>query len=214
MLVLASNSPRRKQLLQLGGWEFQVVAAHVDENPHPGEGPRAYVLRLAKEKAQVGAQNAPGAEVVVAADTTVVDGVAFLGKPVDAAEAAAMLRRLRARRHQVYTGLVALRRADGLILSDVCVTNVFMRDYSEAEIKAYIATGDPLDKAGAYAIQHTGFDPVEKIEGCFANVVGLPLCLLSRLLAKLGLPPPAKILEPYLKDEGQPCLITNQVLQG
>jgi MAF protein len=213
MLVLASNSPRRKQLLQLGGWAFQSIAADVDEDPLPGEEPRAYVLRLAREKAQVGAQKAPEAQVVVAADTTVVDGVEILGKPANQAEAAAMLGRLRGRRHQVYTGLAAWRREDGLELCDVCVTAVIMRDYSEAEIQAYVATGDPLDKAGAYAIQHTGFDPVERIEVCYANVVGLPLCLLSRLLAQLGLPPPAKLLEPYLRDDARICLISSNVLQ-
>jgi MAF protein len=214
MLVLASNSPRRKQLLQLGGWAFQSVAADVNEDPHPGEEPRAYVLRLAREKAQVGADKAPEAEIIVAADTTVVDGIEILGKPASPSEATAMLARLRGRQHQVYTGLAVWRREDSRQLSDVCVTDVFMRDYGEMEIQAYVATGDPLDKAGAYAIQHTGFDPVERIEFCYANVVGLPLCLLSRLLAQLGLPPPAKLLEPYLSNGQRTCIITGHALQG
>lgn len=203
MLLLASNSPRRKQLLALGGWEFSVLAAEIDERPEPGEDPRDYVQRLAAGKAQAVAARAPFDTVVVAADTTVVDGsglpaaegvpeeqfAEILGKPSDAAEATGMLRRLRGRTHQVYTALAVLRVADGLLLTDLCATSVTMRSYTDTEIDAYVASGDPLDKAGAYAIQHTGFDPVAKLQGCYTNVVGLPLCRLMYLLRKMNLAP-------------------------
>src|SRR5204863_5653183 len=110
--------------------------------------------------------------------TTVVDGNDILGKPIDNAEAFAMLTRLRGHTHQVYTGVALLRKSDGLLLKELSVTDVPMRDYSDEEINAYIATGDPLDKAGAYAIQHPQFQPVEHMRGCYASVMGLPLCLV------------------------------------
>jgi MAF protein len=115
----------------------------------------------------------------------VVDGAEVLGKPVDPSDATRMLEQLRARAHQVYTGLALLDAASGRTLTDLCVTDVPMRDYSDAEIRAYVASGDPLDKAGAYGIQHPGFHPVSDMRGCFASVMGLPLCHLVRLLARL-----------------------------
>ncbi len=187
---LASGSPRRRQLLALGGWTFNILPADIDETPFPGENPRAYVLRLAMAKAQAAAAHPRAAGVVAAADTTVVDRGEILGKPTDAAEARQMLARLRSRVHHVYTGIAVLRRVDSLLLSDLCITPVPMRAYTDAEIEAYIATGDPFDKAGAYAIQHTEFHPVVQLNGCYAGVVGLPLCHLARLLARVGLPTP------------------------
>lgn len=193
MLVLASNSPRRKQLLALTGWEFTVLPAQVDESVLPGELPPAYVSRLAETKARA-VFSIPGVDlrrpgvVVIAADTAVVDGTNILGKPQDTQEAEAMLRSLRGRTHQVYTGLAALN-VGGRFLSDMCVSEVVMREYSDAEMLDYIASGDPLDKAGAYAIQHVGFRPVERLQGCYANVMGLPVCHLVRLLAGFGLHP-------------------------
>jgi nucleoside triphosphate pyrophosphatase len=215
MLVLASNSPRRRQLLALGGWDFVLLAAPVNERVLPGEAPGEYVLRLAQAKAraaqalletQAAAGRSAATEmipaVIVAADTAVVDlladlseagiagpGQAILGKPIDAIEAEAMLRRLRGHTHQVYTGLAALRTGDDQLLSDVVVTDVPMRNYSDEEMHAYIASGDPLDKAGAYGIQHPGFRPVQNLQGCYANVMGLPLCHLARLLGSLGVYP-------------------------
>lgn len=186
-LILASNSPRRKQLLALTGWDFEVQPANVDENLLPAEHPGDYVLRLAKNKARACAQMIGGSEIILAADTTVVDADAILGKPADSAEAASMLRGLRGHTHQVYTGLAVCRsRADNLV-TDLCITDVPMRSYSDEELQAYIASGDPLDKAGAYAIQHPHFQPVENISGCFASVMGLPLCHLARSLQKLGI---------------------------
>ena len=187
MLVLASNSPRRRQLMALGGWTFTLIPAEVDESPLPGEHPKEYVLRLAESKARAAAAVTPEAALVVAADTTVADGGEILGKPADARQAEAMLRRLRGRSHQVYTALAVLRSTDGWLLTDWCRTEVPMRLYSDEEMSAYIATGDPFDKAGAYGIQHEGFRPVEHLGGCYANVVGLPLCHLVRTLGKMGM---------------------------
>lgn len=188
-LILASNSPRRRQLLALAGWDFTPVSVEVNEDPLPGEKPADYVLRLAVSKAHAAAAQADPEAFIIGSDTTVVLDEAILGKPMDAAEAERILRGLRGRVHQVYTALAILRRADGLLLTDCCITHVLMRDYTDSEMLAYIRSGDPLDKAGAYAIQHTGFHPVEKIEGCFANVMGLPLCHLARLLGRLGITP-------------------------
>jgi len=154
LLILASNSPRRRQLLALADWKFHVVVADVDESVYPNELPADYVLRLAETKARATANRAHDDQIILAADTTVVDGTDILGKPQDNVEAFAMLTRLRGHTHQVYTGVALLRLSDGLLLKELCVTDVPMRDYSDEEIQAYIQTGDPLDKAGAYAIQH------------------------------------------------------------
>lgn len=195
-LILASSSPRRRQLLALAGWVFAVVSVDVDERSLSGENAPDYVLRLARLKASAAADrlvtdlanlgNLDGEKLVIAADTTVVDDGLLLGKPRHAGDARQMLRRLRGRTHQVYSALAVLRLDDGVLLTDLCVTDVLMRNYTDAEIEAYIQSGDPFDKAGAYAIQHMGFCPVERLEGCYANVVGLPLCHLARLLDGLN----------------------------
>jgi len=184
LLILASNSPRRRQLLALGDWEFKVIVADVDESQRQNESPGDYVLRLAETKARAIAAN-PG-QVILAADTAVVDGPDILGKPKDAAEAFAMLTRLRGHTHQVYTGVVLLRQSDGLLLKELSVTDVPMRNYTDEEIHAYIQTGDPLDKAGAYAIQHPQFQPVENLEGCYTSVMGLPMCHVVSMMQKMG----------------------------
>jgi len=198
LLVLASNSPRRRQLLALAGWEFIVSVADVDESPRENESPADYVLRLAKTKAH--AIKADTDQIVLAADTTVVDGSDILGKPKDNEEAVAMLTRLRGRTHQVYTGIALLRVSDGLLLKDLCVTDVPMRNYSDGEIRSYVATGDPLDKAGAYAIQHPEFSPVEMpsnghagMSGCYASVMGLPMCHVARAMRKMHVMPNADV---------------------
>ncbi|TAK11296.1 MAG: septum formation protein Maf [Anaerolineae bacterium] len=213
-LILASASPRRRQLLALGGWSFAVLAADVDEMPHPDEPPGDYVLRLAAEKARAVAAGSPQAWGVVAADTTVVDGGQILGKPANAAEAEAMLRQLRGRTHQVLTGIAVLRLADGLLKTELAATDVPMRAYSDGEMHAYIASGDPFDKAGGYAIQHPEFRPVDALSGCYANVVGLPLCHLTRLLTGLGLPPRADVpaaCQPALEYD---CPVFSRILEG
>lgn len=188
-LILASNSPRRRQLLALTGWKFTVSAANVDESLHANENPADYVLRLAETKARAMAAKADANQILLAADTTVVDGTDILGKPQDSAEATAMLKRLRGHSHQVYTGVAVFRPSDGLLLKDLCVTDVPMRDYSDEEIEAYVQTGDPLDKAGAYAIQHSEFHPVARMDGCFASVMGLPVCHVIRLMRQMDIQP-------------------------
>lgn len=192
-LVLASNSPRRRQLLSLTGWDFTVWVADVDETPLANETPAAYVLRLAQTKARTIAERSPAARLILAADTTVVEGGDILGKPADAAEAVAMLTRLRGRTHQVYTGIALLRSDDNLLLTDLCITDVPMRSYTDEEIHAYVASGDPLDKAGAYAIQHPGFRAVARMDGCYAGVMGLPLCHVVRLMRRMNVPPAADV---------------------
>jgi septum formation protein len=218
-LYLASNSPRRRQLLALTGWNFQVAPADVDETPLPDELPRSYVLRLAEKKARAAALLLAPAGLpvglVLASDTTVVeDGTRILGKPSDPEEAVQMLRRLRGRVHEVYTALAVLRQADGSLFKDVCVTRVPMRAYSDAEIEAYVATGDPLDKAGAYAIQHAGFHPVEDLRGCFAGVMGLPLCHLVRLLRRMGVEPEVDVPLACQQNLAYACPISAAVLRG
>lgn len=192
-LLLASNSPRRRQLLMLTGWKFSVAASDVDESVRPGESPPAYVRRLAEEKARAAAQKAHGEQFVVGSDTTVVLDGDILGKPADAAEALHMLARLRGRTHQVYTGIAVVRLSDSSTRSDVCVADVPMRIYREDEMAAYVASGDPMDKAGAYAIQHAWFKPVASMAGCYASVMGLPLCHLARLMRGFGAPPSADV---------------------
>jgi MAF protein len=213
-LVLASNSPRRRQLLALAGWTFSVSAADVDESVSENESPADYVLRLAETKARAVAGKADAQQIVLAADTTVVDGRDILGKPKDAKEAATMLTRLRGHAHQVYTGIALLRLSDGLLLKDLCVTDVPMRDYSDEEIQAYIQTGDPLDKAGAYGIQHPQFRPVAEMNGCYASVMGLPVCHVIRLMRKMDIQPNTDFFltcETLLEYE---CPVSNAILNG
>src|ERR1051325_1842876 len=212
-LTLASNSPRRRQLLSLAGWQFDVSAANVDETEFPNESPSEYVLRLAETKAR--AVQAAADQVVLAADTTVVDGMDILGKPMDSAEAVTMLRRLRGHTHQVYTGIALLRQSDGLLLKDLCVTDVPMRDYSDAEIHDYVATGDPLDKAGAYAIQHPDFHPVSQMDGCFASVMGLPVCHVLRQMRKIGMQASTDFFASCETSlDYQKCPVSNAILNG
>ena len=193
VLLLASNSPRRRQLLGLGGWAFGVDASNSDESLLGGETPDAYVRRLAEAKARAVAGRAGADQIIIGADTTVVIDDEILGKPADAAEAGVMLRRLRGRTHRVYTGIATLRIRDGALETAVCVTEVPMRAYGDEEIEAYIRSGDPLDKAGAYGIQNPDFQPVAHMEGCYASVMGLPLCHLTVLLRRMNVFPQADV---------------------
>lgn len=190
-LILASTSPRRKALFSLFGFPFKIIPADIDESRQSGESPSDYVSRLAWEKAHEVAEAHEG--LVLAADTIVADGDELLGKPADEAEARRMLEQLRGRTHQVFTGIVLLDTETGDAYDDICRTDVPMRNYSDAEIDAYIATGDPMDKAGAYAIQHAGFHPVEDLEGCYASVMGLPICLLIPGLKRFGFEIPKEL---------------------
>jgi septum formation protein len=212
LLVLASNSPRRRQLLALADWMFSIVVADVDENVHANESPADYVLRLAEKKAR--AISAHDDQIILAADTTVVDGDDILGKPQDNVEAFAMLTRLRGRTHQVYTGAALLRLSDGRLLKSLSVTDVPMRDYSDAEIDAYIQTGDPLDKAGAYAIQHPRFKPVASMAGCFASVMGLPMCHVVRMMRKMDSPPHADVPVKCQTLLEYQCPVSRAILNG
>ena len=211
-LILASNSPRRKQLLALMGLNFVVSIADVDESQYENEMPADYVLRLAEEKAR--AIKADADSIILAADTTVVDGSEILGKPKDDAEAVQMLTQLRGRTHQVYTGLALLRVSAGLLLRDLGVTDVPMRNYSDEEIRAYVATGDPLDKAGSYAIQHPGFSPVASMDGCYASVMGLPLCHLTRTLRKMDIQPNTDVPLHCQQLLEYDCPVFNSILNG
>jgi septum formation protein len=214
VLVLASNSPRRRELLRLGGWSFDTRPAEVDESQCPGEAPAAYVLRLAESKARACGESARVDQTILAADTTVVNEGIILGKPKDHAEAARMLQDLRGHGHQVLTGIVVLRPSDGTMVTDLCVTEVPMRAYGDEEIDAYVASGDPLDKAGAYAIQNRGFHPVESLTGCYASVMGLPLCHLTRSLRKLGIAPTTDIATECQSALSYACPISSAVLAG
>ena len=211
-LILASNSPRRLQLLALAGWKFSVSAANVDESPRPNEEPADYVLRLAEAKARAAVGDTD--QFVLAADTAVVDGMDILGKPKDNAEAIAMLKRLRGHTHQVYTGVALLRLSDGLLLKDVCVTDVPMRGYLDEEILNYVQTGDPLDKAGAYAIQHSGFRPVENMSGCYANVMGLPMCHIIRMMQMINIHPNTDVFAVCETSLGNECAVAETILRG
>jgi septum formation protein len=178
MLVLASRSPRRQEILRQAGIAFTVCAPQVDETPLAGEKPEDYVQRLAAAKA-LAAPCQDGA-TVLGADTTVVIGSEMLGKPENDEDARRMLRLLAARRHEVLTG-VCLKRESGLI-RDFASTAVWFAPLSEREIDEYVASGEPMDKAGAYAIQGLASKFVTRIEGCYFNVMGLPVALVYRRL--------------------------------
>jgi septum formation protein len=191
-LILASGSPRRRQLLPLLGIPFVVKTVQVDERALAGEPPTELVLRVSQAKA-LAANGVRPDELVVAADTIVVLDGAVLGKPGDPGEATMMLRRLRGRPHLVYSGVSVWHPARRRMVRELAESAVWMRDYSDSEIASYVQSGDPLDKAGAYAIQHPEFDPVSRVEGCGLSVVGLPLCHLARALAKFGIVVPANV---------------------
>jgi len=186
--ILASRSPRRRQLLAHLGVPFRVVVPEVEENAAPASSgqPEELAEALAKAKAEAVAKDERDG-IVIAADTIVVDGDTILGKPADESEAAATLRRLRGKTHRVITGLSIVDPGSGQRAASHVVTVVQMRDYSDAEIATYVARGEPLDKAGAYAIQDEQFQPVASYDGCYCNVVGLPLKPLVSLLRRAGL---------------------------
>jgi septum formation protein len=173
-LVLASQSPRRSELLRNAGIGFRVQAAEVDETPFPGELPVNYVRRLARAKA-----DAVAGDLVLGADTAVVIDGQILGKPVDQADAARMLRLLSGRSHEVITG-ICLKGREAWVAHES--TTVFFAPMTEEEIRRYVASGEPMDKAGAYAIQGLASCFVERIVGSYSNVVGLPVAVVYRYL--------------------------------
>jgi len=188
-LILASASPRRLDLLRSIGLSPEVRPVDLDEAPLPSESPEAMVLRLARAKAALAAAaGASRGALILAADTTVAVDGAILGKPASAADAARMLRLLSGRAHSVFTG-IALRAAGehGPAAEEVDESRVHFAPLTDADIATYVATGEPLDKAGAYGIQAGGGRFVERVEGSYTNVVGLPLARFERLLGRMGL---------------------------
>jgi septum formation protein len=192
-LILASASPRRRELLTQAGFIFEIFPAHLPEDPLPNEDPIAYVIRLARAKAEaVFAQLAskgtdPSQLVVLGADTTVTLDQQILGKPADPADASRMLGLLSGRTHRVITG-VALATANGTEVAAE-VTGVRFLTLSADDIADYIATGEPMDKAGAYGIQGRAARWIPRVQGCYFNVVGLPLALVSVMLESIGFKP-------------------------
>jgi septum formation protein len=184
-VLLASASPRRAHLLEAAGIAFDTRATEVDETPEPGERPRDYVRRLALEKARTAASGLD--YVVIGADTTVVVNGRMMGKPADATDAAGMLRQLSGTTHEVLTGIAV--KQGGLEFVDVACTRVTFVPLTPEEIAWYVATGEPEDKAGAYAIQGLASRFVESIEGSYSNVVGLPVSLVYQLLRQAGWAP-------------------------
>ncbi len=183
-IVLASQSPRRKELLGRMGLEFVTQASKIDESAFDGLEARELVATLSREKAQWIARQLDGETLVIGADTVVVRDGAALGKPKDAEDAVAMLLSLSGRDHQVCTGVTVCR--GDRVLTQVEETQVTFRDLTETEVRQYVSTGEPMDKAGAYGIQGLGGLLVEGIRGDYSNVVGLPVCRLGQMLKDFG----------------------------
>jgi MAF protein len=194
-IVLASASPRRAELLAMSGAKVRVQPVGMTEGARPGEAPETLVRRLAQSKAEGALPTAEDADLVLGADTIVVQDGAILGKPATPAAAEAMLLSLAGRTHTVLTGMMLIEPATGRRAASVTESHVRMRPASTAEIKAYVATGSPMDKAGAYGIQDQRHNPVDLAEfsDCFTNVMGLPLCRLGQAMEALGHPAPADL---------------------
>lgn len=201
--------------MELVGYPFQVITADVDESRVNHPDPVANVVETARLKAavilaqQTGTRDRP---VIIAADTTVALDGSMLGKPANPDEAQAMLLALRGRTHHVHTGLVIVSSATGQELAGVSTAVVTMRPYTDEEIEAYVASGDPLDKAGAYAIQHPTFRPVANLEGCYTGVMGLSVCHLLQYLNQLGIPIRASLTAVQASHQGFPCPIFQTLL--
>lgn len=211
-LVLASGSPRRRQLLPLLGLPFVVKAVRIDERILAGEPPSDMVLRVSQAKAHAAGDVRPD-ELAIAADTIVVLDGEVLGKPTDPDNATQMLRRLRGRPHAVYSGISVRHAASLRTVSELGESTVWMRDYSDEEIARYVEGGDPLDKAGAYAIQHAEFDPVSHVEGCWLTVVGFPLCHLGRALAKFGVVVPSNMPGACQAFTQRDCVVSFEIMK-
>jgi septum formation protein len=185
-LILASASVRRAEILRDAGYHFSVLSSAIDETPFAGESPNDLVLRLAEAKGELAAARAVGPAIIIAADTEVVlDGHIF-GKPRSSDDARHMLTKLSGRSHSVLTGVAVVRLPDAERISFVETTRVEFAPLSDEEIARYLATGEPYDKAGAYAIQGYAARYIPRIEGCYFNVVGLPLARLQHALSELG----------------------------
>jgi len=184
-LILASASPRRRELVALLGLPFEVLTAPIDERPREGETAEGLACRLSQKKAHaVAALVGETPAWILSADTVVTHNGEILGKPADRARAREYLTRLRDTAHEVLSGVTLLNALTFTQRTETYRTWVRMRAYSEPELQAYLESGDALDKAGAYAIQHTAFHPVASLEGCYANVMGLPLCMVHQMLVE------------------------------
>jgi septum formation protein len=213
LLILASGSPRRQELMRLLEIPFEVRVPQVDEVIKPGEIPAEVPQRISRLKAEWVAREI-GEGIVVAADTVVVHKGDILGKPCDAEDAAAMLRRLRTERHLVLSGVTVMNGATGKQITELCESKVWLRPMDDAEIKAYVASGDPLDKAAAYAIQNNDFAPVAQVVGCPANVMGLPMCHVVRNLRRMGVTLPTTLPTQCEIRYGYLCALTAYVMPG
>jgi len=192
MLVLASASPRRQELLRNAGIPFVVHPTEIPEIPNPSEDPHAFAERMAKEKAQSVLRQRP-TDVILGADTVVLVDNQILGKPVDSTDATRMLRLLSGRTHTVITGVCLLRTGNRALTTDLCdsrseSTVVIMDALTDYQIARYVATAEPMDKAGAYAIQGSASRWISRIEGDYFNVVGLPISLVFKMLRQHGIP--------------------------
>lgn len=186
-LILGSSSPRRRELLTLMGLVFESARPDIDETPFPDEPAAAYVERMCREKAAAIILESNDPALILTADTTVVHNGQIVGKPADPDEARAMLSSLRGRAHTVLSGLALRNTQQGIIQVRVIETSVYLRSYSDAEINAYVDSGEPFDKAGGYAVQDARFHPVERLQGCATNVMGLPVCAVWAMLRAAGL---------------------------
>lgn len=217
-LILASQSPRRQQLIKLTGYPYHCIAAGVDEESVTHPDPAVNVVQTAQLKARTITGQVSRNELLadhkllVAADTTVALAGTMLGKPASPAEARQMLRELRGRTHEVHTGLVVVDLANKRQVGGVHTAIVAMRNYSDQEIEAYVASGDPLDKAGAYAIQHPGFRPVAHLEGCYLGVVGLSVCHLLQCLIELEVPLAADFTALHQAHQGYTCPLYESIV--
>jgi MAF protein len=211
--VLASGSPRREELLRISGWKVILRPVVLEEVPCLEEAPIAYAKRLALEKAEKARDE--DHLFILGADTIVVHECRILGKPKSEKEATMMLQELQDKAHQVITAIALLDPIGGRSCVDTCETRVPMRAYQDTEIEAYVASGSPMDKAGAYGIQDERFHPVqvEMMEGCYANVMGLPLCHLQRSLGVFGSEAPSVVPERCMAFTNYDCQVYEEILQ-
>jgi len=214
-MLFASQSPRRRQLLALTGWEATWKPVPFDESRVRAASVEDVPILLAKGKAEA-ARELGASELILAADTVVIDNSDILGKPESAEEAFTMLGRLRGRTHRVRTAVAVLDERNGETHLDACETIVPMRAYDDDEMMAYIRGGSPMDKAGAYGIQDHPFSPVdeERMQGCYANVMGLPLCHLTRIMKRIGFNAPSDVPASCQQATGYTCPVYRSILRG
>jgi septum formation protein len=213
--TLASASPRRRDLMALTGWDVRLVSTDVNERTKSGEDAHALARRLAEAKARSAMERSNPEGILLAADTVVEHEGRLLGKPDDERDALRMLTELSGRNHTVVTALAIRAPDNGSVEIEVCATSVPMREYSTEELRAYVASGRVFDKAGGYGIQDEGFHPVEldRLDGCFANVMGLPLCHLVRAARRRGVEPPVDVPTACQAYTGYTCPVYAEILR-